>query len=187
MTLDMSGSSPEVQGIVVWLTGRPSAGKSTLSKHIDERLRAVGWKVESLDGDAVRLHLCKNLGFTREDRDENVRRIAFVAELLARHGITVLVSAISPYRAARDEVRRRIPNFVEVYVNAPLSICQERDVKGLYHKAQIGELKGLTGVDDPYEPPLVPEVECRTDLETIEECANKVIRYLGHRLSVTRN
>lgn len=171
------------EGMVVWLTGRPSSGKSTLSQHLHKKLTAAGWKVESLDGDVVRLQLCRGLGFTKADRDENVRRICFVATLLARHGVIVLVSAISPYRAARDEVRQQTPNFIEVYVNAPLSVCQARDVKGLYKKAQNGELKGLTGFDDPYEPPLWPEVECRTDQETVEESADKVIAYMESLLS----
>lgn len=171
-------SFPRPEGLVVWLTGRPSSGKSTLAQHIHDRLRVGGGKVESLDGDEVRLRLCRDLGFTKADRDENVRRIGFVAELLARHGVIVIVSAISPYRAAREEVRRRVRNFVEVYVNAPLSVCQARDVKGLYRKALDGKLKGLTGFDDPYEPPLGPEVECRTDLETIEESSNKIVRHI---------
>lgn len=171
------------EGMVLWLTGRPSSGKSTLSQHLHKKLTAAGWKVESLDGDAVRLQLCRDLGFTKADRDENVRRIGFVATLLARHGVIVLVSAISPYRAARDEVRQQTPNFIEVYVNAPLSVCQARDVKGLYKKAQNGELKGLTGFDDPYEPPLWPEVECRTDEETVEESATKVIAYMESLMS----
>lgn len=175
----LKANSFDAEGLVVWLTGRPSSGKSTLAQHISSQLGAEGRRVESLDGDAVRLQLCRDLGFTKADRDENVRRIGFVAELLARHGVIVVVSAISPYRAARDEIRQRMRNFIEVYVNAPLSVCQTRDVKGLYRKAATGELKGLTGFDAPYEAPLWPEIECRTDLETIEESASKVIEYLG--------
>lgn len=167
--------SDTAEGMVVWLTGRPSSGKTTLSQYIKEQLCGAGYKVESLDGDVVRHELCRDLGFSMEDRNENVRRIGFVAELLSRHGIIVLVSAISPYRTARQEVRQKICNFIEVYVNAPLSVCQSRDVKGLYRKAQNGELKGLTGFDDPYEPPLWPEVQCRTDVEAIDESARKVI------------
>ncbi len=168
-------NSGAAEGMVVWLTGRPSSGKTTLSQYIKEQLCGAGYKVEWLDGDVVRHELCRDLGFSMEDRNENVRRIGFVAELLSRNGIIVLVSAISPYRAARAEVRQRVGNFIEVYVNAPLSVCQSRDVKGLYRKAQNGELKGLTGFDDPYEPPLWPEVQCRTGEETIEESARKVI------------
>ncbi|MGH2415551.1 MAG: adenylyl-sulfate kinase, partial [Microcystaceae cyanobacterium] len=130
--------------------------------------------VEVLDGDIVRQNLTKGLGFSKEDRDENIRRIGFVAHLLTRHGVIVLVSAISPYRAIREEVKERIGDFVEVFVNAPLTVCEKRDVKGLYQKARAGEIKGFTGIDDPYEPPFNPEVECRTDLEELEESVNKV-------------
>jgi adenylylsulfate kinase len=143
----------------------------------------MGIRVELLDGDTVRRNLCKGLGFSKEDRDENIRRIGFVAELLTRNGVVVLVSAISPYRAIREEVRRKIADFVEVYVNAPLSVCEQRDVKGLYRKARSGQLPGFTGVDDPYEAPEKPEVECRTDLETPQESAERVLRYLESRLA----
>src|SRR5271170_5601188 len=162
-------------GVVVWLTGLSSAGKSTLGEELFDRLRAIGHRVELLDGDIVRQRLSKDLGFSKEDRDENIRRIGFVAELLARNGVTVIVSAISPYRAMRAEVRLSIPSFVEVYVNAPLDVCEGRDVKGLYRRARAGELHGFTGVDDPYEAPLQPEVECRTDLETVEESVQKIL------------
>ncbi len=155
-----------------------SAGKSTLGEGLRDRLRAMGRKVEVLDGDVVRQRLCKDLGFSKKDRDENIRRIAFVAELLSSHGITVVVSAISPYRDVRNEVRSRIPDFVEVYVNAPIEVCERRDVKGLYRKARAGEIRGFSGIDDPYEPPLQPEIECRTDLETVEESLQKILDYL---------
>jgi bifunctional enzyme CysN/CysC len=163
------------RGLVVWLTGLSSAGKTTLGEELFDRLRATGRKVEMLDGDIVRQRLCKGLGFSKQDRDENIRRVGFVAELLAKHGVIVIVSAISPYRAIREEVRSRIPGFIEVYVNAPLDVCEHRDVKGLYRKARAGELRGFTGIDDPYEPPLQPEVECRTDLETVEESVQKIM------------
>jgi bifunctional enzyme CysN/CysC len=162
-------------GLTVWFTGLSSAGKTTLSRAVYERLWAAGLKVESLDGDEVRRHLSKGLGFSREDRDENIRRIGFVAELLTRHGVVVLVSAISPYRATRDEVRARIGQFVEVYVNAPLDVCEARDVKGLYHRARRGQLPGFTGIDDAYEPPERAEVECHTDQETLAESVEKVL------------
>jgi bifunctional enzyme CysN/CysC len=162
-------------GAVVWFTGLSSAGKTTLSRAAYERLWAAGVRVEMLDGDEVRRHLSKGLGFGKEDRDENIRRIGFVAELLARNGVTVLVSAISPYRAVRQELRSRLPNFIEIYVNAPLEVCEARDVKGLYRKARAGELRAFTGVTDPYEPPLHPEVECRTDRETLAESVAKVL------------
>ena len=169
-------------GLTVWFTGLSSAGKTTLSHAVYERLWAAGRKVELLDGDVVRQHLCKDLGFSKQDRDENIRRIGFVANLLTKNGLIVLVSAISPYRAVREEQRARIGDFVEVYVNAPLEVCEQRDVKGLYKKARGGELKGFTGIDDPYEPPLNPEVECLTDRESLAESADKVLRLLEQRL-----
>ncbi len=171
------------RGMTVWLTGLSSSGKSTVGQALYDRLWAMGHKVEMLDGDKVRLSLGKGLGFSKQDRDENIRRIGFVAELLTRNGVVVIVSAISPYRAVREEVRRKIGAFVEVYVNAPLAVCEQRDVKGLYRKARNGLLSGFTGVDDPYEPPEHPEVECRTDLETQQESVERVLRYLESRLA----
>jgi adenylylsulfate kinase len=168
----------EQRGVTVWFTGLSGAGKTSVSQAVFEELRARGYKVESLDGDVVRTNLTKGLAFSKEDRDENIRRIGFVAHLLTRNGVIVLVSAISPYRAIREEVRKRIGDFVEVYVNAPLAVCEQRDVKGLYQKARAGEIKSFTGIDDPYEPPLSPEVECRTDRESIVECAVKVLGVL---------
>jgi adenylylsulfate kinase len=170
--------------MVIWLTGLSSAGKTTLGKDLLERLRAQGKNVEMLDGDVIRQQICKDLGFSRADRDENVRRIAFVADLLARNGIIVIVSAISPYRAARDEVRHRTPKFIEVYVNAPLEVCELRDVKGLYKKARAGEIREFTGIDDAYEPPLQPEVECRTDLESVEESIEKILNWIRMHLAL---
>ena len=154
-----------------------------MNNAVRERLQASGYAVESLDGDELRQNLWKDLGFSKQDRDENVRRIGFVAHLLSRNGIIVLVSAISPYRAVRDEVRRRVGNFVEVYVNAPLDVCEQRDQKGLYQRARAGQLSGFTGVNDPYEPPLSPEVECRTDRESIAESVEKIMQHLDARLS----
>ena len=151
------------RGVTVWFTGLSGAGKTTISEAVEKTLRSHGYKVEPLDGDIVRQNLTKGLGFSKADRDENIRRIGFVAQLLSRNGVVVLVSAISPYREIRDEVRGRIGDFVEVFVNAPLETCEERDIKGLYKKARAGEIKGFTGIDDPYEAPLKPEVECRTD------------------------
>ena len=174
------------QGLAVWLTGLSSAGKSTLSRALYERLWARGYRVETIDGDEVRRYLSRDLGFSKEDRDENIRRIGFLAELLSRNGVIALVSAISPYRAVREEVRGRITNFLEVYVNAPLPICEGRDVKGLYRKARAGEIASFTGIDDPYEPPLSPEVECRTDLETVAESAEKIINAIDDRFSARR-
>ena len=173
-------------GVTVWLTGLSSAGKSTLSRAVYERLWARGHRVELLDGDEVRQHLSRGLSFSKEDRNENIKRIGFVAEMLARHGVIAIVSAISPYREVRDEVRARITNFLEVYVNAPIGTCEERDVKGLYRRARAGEIPGFTGIDDPYEPPLSPEVECRTDRETIAESAQKIVDAVEARLSESR-
>ena len=170
-------------GLTVWLTGLSSAGKTTLSRAVSERLWARGHRVELLDGDEVREHLSRGLGFSKEDRNENVRRIGFVAEMLARHGVIAIVAAISPYREARDELRSRSSNFLEVYVNASLKVCEQRDVKGLYRKARSGEIPHFTGIDDPYEPPLGPDVECRTDRETIVESAEKIVDAIEVRLS----
>ncbi len=161
--------------MAIWFTGLSSAGKTTIAKEVQRRLLAARLRTELLDGDRVRENLCSDLGFSKQDRDTNIRRIGFVAELLARNGVIVLVAAISPYRALREEVRSKIERFAEIYVNAPLAVCEQRDVKGLYKKARSGELRNLTGVDDPYEPPSSPDVECRTDLESLGECADKVM------------
>jgi adenylylsulfate kinase len=169
------------RGVTVWFTGLSGAGKTTISLEVEEALRERGYRVEPLDGDIVRQNLTKGLGFSKADRDENIRRIGFVAHLLSRNGVIVLVSAISPYREIRDEVRGRIGDFVEVFVNAPLATCEQRDVKGLYQKARAGEIKGFTGIDDPYEEPLKPEVECRTDLESVSESVAKVLGTLESR------
>jgi adenylylsulfate kinase len=152
-----------------------SAGKTTLSNVLFQELKVRGYRVEQLDGDVVRQHLNKGLGYTRDDREENIRRIAYVAEALTRHGVVVLVSAISPYRSSRDEVRRQIRHFIEVFVDAPLSVCERRDLKGIYRRARTGELIGVTGIDDPYEAPTGAEVVCCTDLETVGESAAKVL------------
>jgi adenylylsulfate kinase len=162
------------RGVTVWLTGLSGAGKTTITQALEEKLRNHDYPLEVLDGDIVRTNLTKGLGFSKEDRDENIRRIGFVSHLLTRNGVIVIVSAISPYRQMREEVRGKIGDFVEVFVNAPLAVCEGRDVKGLYKKARAGEIKSFTGIDDPYEPPLHPEVECRTDLETLEESVAKV-------------
>ena len=168
----------EQPGVTLWFTGLSGAGKTTISRAVEKELKSHGYKVEVLDGDVVRQNLTKGLGFSKEDRDENIRRVGFVANLLTRNQVIVLVSAISPYHEIREEVRQQIGNFVEVYVNAPLEVCEERDVKGLYRKARAGEIKNFTGIDDPYEPPQNPEVECRTDLESVEESVSKVLTKL---------
>lgn len=145
---------------------------------MERELRSRGYSVELLDGDIVRQYLTKGLGYSKEDREENIRRIGFVAQLLTRNGVIVLVAVISPYREIREEVKKRIRDFIEVYVNAPLEVCEQRDPKGLYKKARAGELRNFTGIDDPYEPPLHPDVECRTAEETVEDSIQKVLQYM---------
>ena len=178
------------RGVTVWFTGLSGAGKTTITQAVTQQLSSQGYRLEVLDGDIVRQNLTKGLGFSKEDRDENIRRIGFVSHLLTRNGVIVLVSAISPYREIRDEVRNKIGDFVEVYVNAPLEVCEQRDVKGLYQRARAGEIKSFTGIDDPYESPLNPEIECRTDLEELAESVDKVLNkleelgYLNQKVAV---
>ena len=162
------------KGFTLWFTGMSGAGKSTISRAIELRLRELGAKVEVLDGDVVRTHLSKGLGFSKEDRDENIRRIGFVCELLSRHGVIAIAAAISPYREVRDEVRARIPNFVEVHVHCPVEVLAERDVKGLYKRALAGEIPHFTGISDPYEPPLAPEVTINSAAESAEQSVGKI-------------
>lgn len=162
-------------GFCIWFTGLSGAGKSTLAKLLEDSLLERGLRVEVLDGDAVRTNLSKGLGFSREDRETNLRRIAFVANLLSRNGVAVIAAAISPYQSIRDEVRGMVHNFVEVFINCPVEVCIERDPKGLYKKALSGELKHFTGIDDPFEPPLKPEVEIRTAEETPQESLNRLL------------
>ncbi len=169
-------------GCTVWFTGLSGAGKTTIADLVEAELRRRGHKVEVLDGDVVRTHLSKGLGFSKEDRDTNIRRIGWVCEVLTRNDVIAIAAAISPYREVRDEVRATIGSFVEVYVEAPIAVLAERDVKGLYKKALAGEITGFTGVSDPYEPPLEPEVVCHTDgRETPEESALKVLQALEER------
>jgi adenylyl-sulfate kinase len=166
------------QGCTVWLTGLSGAGKSTISRSLEEQLRARKARVEVLDGDCVRTWLSKGLGFSREDRDENIRRIGFVCELLSRNGVIAIAAAISPYRSAREEVRSRIRNFLEVYVGCPMDVLVQRDVKGLYKKALAGEISHFTGISDPYEPPVNPEVVVDSSTETPEESVAKILAVL---------
>ncbi len=171
------------KGFVVWFTGLSGAGKSTLSLPLGARLREAGRRVEVLDGDEVRTHLSKGLGFSKQDRDTNIRRIGYVAELLARNGLVAITAAISPYREIRDEVRAKVERhgagFVEVYVSCPIEVLAERDPKGLYRKALAGEIKNFTGVSDPYEPPLSPEVVVHTEREPVEDCIDRIWRTLA--------
>jgi adenylylsulfate kinase len=166
------------KGVTVWFTGLPSAGKTTIAKLVEERLARAGRPVEVLDGDVVRRHLSKELGFSKQDRDENIRRIGYVADLLSRNGVIVLAAAISPYRAVREELRALIGDFVEVWVATDLATCRARDVKGLYARHDRGELRGLTGADDPYEPPLAPELVLRTETQPPEASAEAVLAVL---------
>ena len=174
-----------MQGFTVWLTGLSGAGKTTLAQRIVNELKASDMKVELLDGDEVRTNLSQGLGFSKEDRDTNIRRIGYVSRLLSRNGVGVIVAAISPYRQIRDEVRQAITrdgaDFIEVYVQCPIEVLTERDVKGLYRRALAGEIKEFTGVSDPYEEPLKPEVTVTTDCESIEESASKIIAALEAR------
>jgi adenylylsulfate kinase len=166
------------RGFTLWFTGLSGAGKTTVSEIVESELKQRGLRVEVLDGDIVRTNLSKGLGFSRDDRNTNILRIGFVANLLTRNGVAVIVSAISPYKEARDQVRRRIIDFVEVFVDVPLEVAAERDVKGLYKKAFAGEIDQFTGVSDPYEPPVAPDLVLRTNEETPEESARKVIEKL---------
>ncbi|MBW4694343.1 MAG: adenylyl-sulfate kinase [Lyngbya sp. HA4199-MV5] len=168
-------------GAVIWLTGLSGAGKTTISEALAPLLLAQQLNVELLDGDVIRTNLSKGLGYTKEDRDTNVRRVGFVANLLSRNGVIVIVATISPYRSVRDDMKAMIHNFLEVYVNAPFTVCETRDVKGLYAAARLGKIKEFTGLDAPYEPPLNPDVTCFTDRETVEESVAKIMDALARR------
>ena len=156
-------------GFTIWFTGLSGSGKSTLSEIVEQRLKARGRNVEILDGDIVRTHLSKGLSFSREDRDTNIKRIAFVCGLLTRNGVVSISAAISPYREAREWARKEIGDFVEIYLKCPIEVCRQRDVKGLYKLVDEGKIKNFTGVDDPYEEPEHPELVIETDKETVEE------------------
>ena len=171
-------SNNRPKGLVLWFTGLSGAGKTTIAHAIHQELQSKGKLVELLDGDVVRTHLSKGLGFSKEDRDTNIRRIGFVASLLARNGVVAIVAAISPYKQTRSEVRQMTDTFIEVHVKAPLEICEQRDVKGLYAQARAGKILNFTGVDDPYEEPEAPEVLCQTDQEDIDTSVAKVLQYL---------
>jgi adenylylsulfate kinase len=170
------------KGFTLWFTGLSGAGKTTISKELEEQLRSRGSKLEILDGDVVRENLSKGLGFSKEDRDTNIRRIAFVADLLSRNGVPVITAAISPYRELRDEARELMGDrFIEVFVKASVEVCADRDPKGLYEKAFAGEIKEFTGVSDPYEEPLNAELTLDTENESPEESAGKILALLEER------
>jgi adenylylsulfate kinase len=172
-------------GYTLWFTGLSGAGKSTIAEIVERELLNRGDRVEVLDGDVVRTNLSKGLGFSKEDRDTNIRRIAFVADLLSRNGVPVITAAISPYRETRDEARDLMGDrFIEIYVKASVEECARRDVKGLYEKAFKGEIKEFTGVSDPYEEPLSPEVVIDTESETPEESARKVLAFVDAKVEV---
>lgn len=166
------------KGFTIWFTGLSGAGKSTLSEAIQQRLNARGRNVEILDGDIVRTHLSKGLGFSREDRDTNIKRIAFVCGLLTRNGVACISAAISPYRETRAWARNEIGNFVEIYVKCPIEVCRQRDVKGLYKLVDEGKIKNFTGVDDPYEEPEQPELVVETDKESVDVSVQRILTRL---------
>ena len=166
-------------GFTLWFTGLPCSGKTAMANRVAAILKDRGLSVERLDGDVVRQDLTRDLGFSKKDRDENIRRVTFVTKLLSRNGVAVLTSFISPYREMRDRARREVTNFVEIYAKCPVEVCMERDIKGMYQKAIRGEIKEFTGVSDPYEEPLHPEIVLETGKETLEQSVQKVITKLG--------
>lgn len=165
-------------GFVLWMTGLSGAGKTTLAVALEAELKARGVRIERLDGDTVREGLTRDLGFSKEDRDKNIERVAFVAKLLSRNNVGVLASFISPYAAMRQHVREHTTNFIETYIDAPLEVVEGRDVKGWYAKARAGLVKNFTGIDDPFEAPEAPELHIRTDLATMEECLAQILTHL---------
>ena len=176
------------RGAVIWFTGLSGSGKTTVAQIVEDKLLDAGIPVETLDGDVVRENLSKGLGFSKEDRDTNIRRIAFVADLLSRNGVAVITAAISPYREVRDEARELMgERFIEVYVKASVEECARRDTKGLYEKAFKGEIKEFTGVSDPYEEPLSPEIVLDTENETPEQSADKIMEYIDAHLNSVRD
>ena len=169
----------EQKGFTAWFTGLPCCGKTTVADRVADILRKNGYKVERLDGDIVRKGLTSDLGFSKEDRDQNIKRVTFVSKLLTRNGVAVLATFVSPYRERRQKTREEIGEFIEIYTKCPVETCIERDVKGMYKKALSGEIKNFTGVDDPYEEPLDPELVINTDTETSEESVEKVLHKLN--------
>jgi adenylyl-sulfate kinase len=171
-------SAGSAGGFTLWFTGLPCAGKTTLSAEVGLELKRRGCRVEVLDADALRATVCRGLGFDRKDRDENVARIGWICSMLSRHGVVSIAAVVSPYADAREQLRRTIPGFVEIYVKTPLSVCIERDVKGMYAMAMAGKLSHFTGIDDPYEEPLHPEIVVETEKSTVSECVESIIEWL---------
>lgn len=165
-------------GFVVWMTGLSGAGKTTIALILEKELRQRNVKIERLDGDVVRQSLTRDLGFSKEDRDKNIERVAFVAKLLSRNGVGCICSFISPYQAVRDQVRAETTNFLEVFIDAPLEVVIDRDVKGMYKKAIAGEIPNFTGISDPFEAPSRPDIHIRTDLHTPDACAQQILAHL---------
>ncbi|MCH7732342.1 MAG: adenylyl-sulfate kinase [Candidatus Marinimicrobia bacterium] len=174
----LSPGKNDERGFAIWLTGLSGAGKTTISIPLGKRLIEMGFRVQILDGDVVRKKLTRDLGFTKEDRDKNIERVTFVAELMVRHGIIVICAFISPYKAERRYAREEIGRFTEVFVKCPLDVCESRDVKGLYAKARAGEIKHFTGIDDPYEIPENPEIVVDTSMMTLDDEVDKIIDYV---------
>jgi len=167
------------QGFVLWLTGLPGSGKTTIARNLEPKLRKLDWPVEILDGDEIRQNLSKGLGFSREDRETHLKRAAYVAKLLSRNGVAVIAAFISPYRSVREYARKETTNFIEVFVKCSLQVCAQRDPKGLYKKASTGEIKNLTGPQDVYEEPLTPDLVVETDKQTVEESVNLILEKLN--------
>ncbi len=174
------------EGFTLWLTGLSGAGKTTIAKALEPVLKARGVRFERLDGDTVREGLTRDLGFSKDDRDKNIERVTFVAKLLSRNGVGVVASFISPYREARAKTRSETTNFIEVYVNAPLQVCADRDVKGMYAKAFRGEIQHFTGVSDPYEEPENPEIVVHTDHESVDDSVKGIVAYLENKGFIPR-
>ena len=175
------------KGVAIWMTGLSGAGKTTISIPLVVKLREMGYRVQSLDGDVVRKKLTKDLGFTKEDRDKNIERVTFVAEMLVKHGTIAVCAFISPYKEERQYARCEIGRFIEVYVECPLEVCEERDVKGLYKLARAGEIKNFTGIDDPYEPPENAEIVVNTSKLTLEEEVDTIVEYLINNSYIKQN
>lgn len=166
------------QGFVLWFTGLSQAGKTTIADEVYKILKEKGLNVERLDGDIVRQSLTKDLGFTKEDRNKNIERVTFIAKLLSRNGVAVLASFISPYKKTREKIKKEVNNYIEIFCNCPLEICETRDTKGLYKKARKGEIDNFTGISDPYEKPENPDIEIKTDELSVNEGVDKIIKFL---------